>query len=65
MQLTINGEKREMQATHVGQLLEALKLLPSQVAVEHNGTVLFRQELDKANLQPGDKIEIVRVVAGG
>ena len=63
--LFINGEKRSSAVTNISELLKELNLLPSQVAVEHNGTVLFRHELDQSFLKDGDRIEIVRVVAGG
>ncbi len=61
----INGQCRETTAATVADLLAELKLLPSQVAVEYNGTVLFRQELDSTQVKNSDRIEIVRVVAGG
>lgn len=61
----INGQEREAVATTVADLLTELGLLPSQVAVEHNKTVLFRQELASTPVKDGDRIEIVRVVAGG
>ena len=60
-----NGEGRETAAATVAALLEELKLLPSQVAVEQNGTVLFHHEFGEARLKEGDRLEIIRVVAGG
>ncbi len=65
MKVHVNSEIQETSAVTVESLLQKLSLLPSQVAVEHNGTVLFRHELAQAHLQEGDRIEIVRVVAGG
>jgi len=46
-------------------LLAELGLAPALVAVELNKVVLFRQELEKTPLREGDRVEIVRVVAGG
>lgn len=65
MKIVVNGEERETPASTVAKLLEELALLPAQVAVEHNKVVLFRQELAKTPLREGDRVEIVRVVAGG
>jgi sulfur carrier protein len=65
MRVTINGQKREVQAETIDRLLQEVGLLSTQVAIEHNGTVLFRHEFPKTSLKSGDKIEIIRVVAGG
>jgi len=65
MKLTVNGAKQETSAKTVEAFLRESNLFPAQVAIEHNGTVLFRHELAQTLLQDGDRIEIVRVVAGG
>ena len=65
MKIQVNGKNWETPSTMIHSLLEELKLLPNQVAVEHNGRVLFRHELTQTTLQEGDRIEIIRVVAGG
>lgn len=65
MKVVVNGEDRETAAATVAALLAEFGLSPAQVAVEHNKVVLFRQELEKTPLRDGDRIEIVRVVAGG
>jgi sulfur carrier protein len=46
-------------------LLEQQGLRPGSVVVEHNGTALLRSELDAAQLADGDRLELVRAVAGG
>ncbi|MDD2710911.1 MAG: sulfur carrier protein ThiS [Verrucomicrobiae bacterium] len=65
MLIQLQGEKRQTQASTVMDLLKELNLLPSQVAVEHNGSVVFRHELASTRLKENDRIEIVRVAAGG
>ena len=65
VKIQINGEMKETPAATVEALLMESKLLPAQVAVEHNGIVLFHHELAQTHLREGDCIEIVRVVAGG
>ncbi len=41
------------------------KLLPRSVVVEHNGEAVSPSEFSTRALQPGDRLEIVRIVAGG
>lgn len=45
--------------------LLAQKLLPRSVVVEHNGEAVAPSEFSKRVLAPGDKLEIVKIVAGG
>ena len=62
----VNGEPR--QATPDQPLLDlvgALGLHPGGILVEHNGTALLRGEWDHTHLREGDRLEILRVVAGG
>lgn len=65
VKITVNGDERETRAATVAALLAELDLAPALVAVELNKVVLFRQELDRTELREGDRLEIVRVVAGG
>ena len=45
--------------------LLAQKLLPRSVVVEHNGEAVAPSEFSQRQLAPGDRLEIVRIVAGG
>ncbi len=45
--------------------LVAQGLLPKSVVVEHNGEAVAPSEFPDRPLQPGDRLEIVRIVAGG
>ena len=66
MQLTVNGRPSEVpDGTTLLGLLEQLGLRPGSVVVEHNGTALLRGELAGAQLADGDRLELVRAVAGG
>ena len=40
-------------------------LPPRSVVVELNGEAIAPSEFDGRSLQPGDRLEIVRIVAGG
>jgi thiamine biosynthesis protein ThiS len=45
--------------------LLAQKLLPRSVVVEHNGEAVAPSEFSRRTLQTGDRLEIVKIVAGG
>lgn len=40
-------------------------LLPKSVVVEHNGEAVAPSEFNTRQLSPGDRLEIVQIVAGG
>ncbi|MBX3744294.1 MAG: sulfur carrier protein ThiS [Verrucomicrobiae bacterium] len=45
--------------------LQARHLPPRSVVVEHNGQAVAPSEFHARPLAPGDRLEIVRIVAGG
>ena len=45
--------------------LVAQKLLPRSVVVEHNGEAVAPSEFPTRQINAGDRLEIVRIVAGG
>jgi thiamine biosynthesis protein ThiS len=45
--------------------LVAQQLLPRSVVVEHNEQAVAPSEFSDRQLAPGDRLEIVRIVAGG
>jgi len=47
------------------QFLIAQKLLPRSVVVEHNGEAVAPSEFAQRPLAAGDRLEIVKIVAGG
>lgn len=47
------------------QFLVAQKLLPRSVVVEHNGGAVAPSEFAQRQLTAGDRLEIVKIVAGG
>ena len=46
-------------------LLQTLGLAEVPVLVEHNATALFPREFAVTALAAGDRLEIIRIVAGG
>jgi len=64
--LTVNGEPRRVPAgSSIADLVRLLELVPTKVAVEHNGTIAPRSSLADVVLGDGDVLEIVHFVGGG
>ena len=49
----------------IDEFLRAQNLLPRSVVVEHNGEAVAPSEFASRKLHDGDRLEIVRIVAGG
>jgi thiamine biosynthesis protein ThiS len=47
------------------EFLVVQKLLPRSVVVEHNGEAVAPSEFSRRQLRAGDRLEIVKIVAGG
>ncbi len=66
MQVTVNGETREVLAgTTVAQLLSSLEVEADHVAVELNAEVVRKARHTETKLSAGDQVEIVTFVGGG
>jgi len=66
MKITLNGEKREFEASQtVKSLLAAVGLAGKPVVVEQNQAALLPREIETATVSDGDVIEIVQITAGG
>jgi thiamine biosynthesis protein ThiS len=66
MTITVNGEPREIvRAQNVAELVEELELPAPAILVEHNGLALRRDEWPSRPLAENDRVELVRIVAGG
>lgn len=66
MTITLNGQTHELtQPMLLPALLESLGLAGKPVVVEHNHTALLPREMQAAQVQDGDLIEIVQITAGG
>jgi thiamine biosynthesis protein ThiS len=49
----------------IEEFLKAQGLLPRSVVVEHNGQAVAPSEFAQRHLNSGDRLEIVKIVAGG
>jgi sulfur carrier protein len=63
----INGNVESIAATLLSDLLRARGIEPAArgFAVAVNGALVPRARWTETKLQPGDKVEIVRAIAGG
>ena len=66
MTISLNGEGMDARgAQTIEELVERYQLPPQTILIEHNGLGLHRQEWPQRSLAEGDRIEFIRVVAGG
>ena len=64
--VTANGRPTEANLPcTIEQFLVAQRLLPRSVVVEHNGEAVAPSEFVGRQLSAGDRLEIVKIVAGG
>jgi sulfur carrier protein len=63
--LTINGESKEVASASVEGMLSELSLPAPLMLVEHNGKALHRSEWAAVTLMEGDRLELMKVAAGG
>ena len=66
MTISLNGESVDTrEAKTIAELINRYQLPPQSILVEHNGLAVHQHEWPKRSLAAGDRIEFVRVVAGG
>ena len=66
MTISLNGERADTRgANNVQELVERYEFPPKAVLIEHNGLALHQREWPARQLTEGDRIEVLRVVAGG
>ena len=66
MEIVANGKPREVEpGATVEDLIRSVGLDPRYVIVEHNGEPLERKRYGESKLAEGDRLELVRAVAGG
>jgi sulfur carrier protein len=66
MTVSLNGERADARgAQTIAELVDRYQLPGQAVLIEHNGLALHRREWPERALSEGDRIEVLRVVAGG
>lgn len=66
MKASINGEEHDLpDGVTVAQLLQHVRAPERGIAVAKNDRVVRRGAFDEERINEGDRIEIIRAVAGG
>ena len=66
IQIHVNGEALQAAPNQrIPVWLESIGLSPQRVIVERNGQALTRSEAAETIVEDGDRLEVVRIVAGG
>jgi thiamine biosynthesis protein ThiS len=66
MKVSLNGESVDShEAETIADLIDRYQLPPQSILVEHNGLAVHRREWARRLLSEGDRVEFIRVVAGG
>jgi len=65
IRLLINGESKEVVSCSIDKLLGELSLPEPLMLVEYNGEALHRSQWPSVTLVQGDRIELMKVAAGG
>lgn len=65
MRIFVNGESTDCEDCTIEKLIQRHGLLPEATLVERNGSATRRREWATQKLEENDRIEILRVAAGG
>lgn len=64
--MKVNGKEKELnQQMNLKEFLECEGYVIDHIAVEHNGMIIRKNELENVMLTEDDQIEIVHFVGGG
>ena len=65
MNIQLNGEQKEIEATTIAQLVIELGLEKRMLAVEQNLEVVPKSKYADTMIEAGDRIEVVHMIGGG
>lgn len=66
MQITINGERRELTQDYtISEMLKNLELPVERIAIELNKQVVRRRDWENVKIKDADAVEIIYFVGGG
>jgi sulfur carrier protein len=66
VKISLNGDHVDArEAKTIAELIDRYQLPSQSILVEHNGLAVHRHEWEERPLSEGDRIEFIRVVAGG
>lgn len=65
MNIHINGQKKESNATTISELVAELGLKMESLIVEHNLQIIQQKNWNSTTIHDGDRIELLSFVGGG
>lgn len=65
MQITVNGQKTEVEVKTLAAFLENCEILDQRIAIELNGEIIAKSNFCTTSLSNGDVLEIVHAIGGG
>lgn len=65
MQITLNGEVKNIQAATISALLSEISAPARGIAVEVNGVIIPKSQHDSSKINENDIVEIVSFIGGG
>jgi thiamine biosynthesis protein ThiS len=66
MKLTVNGEQTTLEREmSIADFLSSRSVSETLVGVEHNLTWVRREDWAKITLKENDRLEVIRIMAGG
>ncbi len=65
MTVHLNGQPHQTSATTITALANELPHPPETLLIEHNGQALHRTEWPTMAITEGDRIELLKIAAGG
>ena len=64
--MKVNGKEKEVKPnTNLKEFLESEGYVLARIAVEYNGEIITKNELENITLKEEDQIEVVHFVGGG
>lgn len=65
MEVSINGELKDVSSSSLSELIHELGLSNKKLAVELNKEIVPRDSYSQTTLKAGDSLEIVHFIGGG
>ncbi|MFT4967432.1 MAG: thiamine biosynthesis protein ThiS [Candidatus Deianiraeaceae bacterium] len=65
MQIKLNGKDIKTNSKTLGSLIQEYNLSLNKIAIEYNGEVIPKSQLDNYIIQSNSSVEIITFVGGG
>ena len=66
MTISLNGERVDVREVKtLAELVDRYQFSPQSVLIEHNGSAVNRRKWAERSLAEDDRVELIRIAAGG